>query len=381
MSLLGTWMQTTALAFLVYELTRSPAYLGYVGFATGVPAWLFTLYAGVVSDRVPRRTLLVVTQASMMLLAAGLAAVTFAGVVRPVHLIVFAVLLGFANAFDAPARQAFVSELVDRADLTNAIAMNSTMFNTAQAVGPAAAGIAYELAGPGWCFTINAVSFLAVIAALLAMRFDRRPPKPESTSARAELAEALRYAMGHREVRALGTLVAMTSLLGLSLVTLLPAWAVEVLHGTARTNGLLQSARGIGALAFALGLAALGHLVPRGRLLTIGSYALPLAMLAFATGRTLPVALVTLGAAGGALILVSNLCNALVQTAVPDEMRGRIMGIYTMVFFGAMPLGSLAVGSFAERAGEPAAVVTAAVALLVVAVVAWTRFPELRALE
>jgi MFS family permease len=169
-SLVGTWMQGTAQGYLVYELTRSPAYLGYVGFAAGVPSWLFMLYGGVIADRMSRRTLLVITQTCMMLLAFLLAGLTFTGRVQPWHIIVLAFLLGTANAFDAPARQAFVLEMVDRQHLTNAIALNSTMFNLGTAIGPAMAGITYSLFGPAWCFTINAFSFLAVIAALLLMK-------------------------------------------------------------------------------------------------------------------------------------------------------------------------------------------------------------------
>ena len=174
-SLFGTWMQITALGYLVYEITRSPAYLGYTGFASGLASWIFTLWGGVVADRVPRRRLLVVTQVLSMLLAFLLSALVFAGVVAPWQIILLAFLLGVVNAFDAPARQAFVLEMVDRSVLTNAIALNSTMFNIAISAGPAAGGVVYALLGPAWCFAINGVSFVAVIAALLAMRL---PPPP-----------------------------------------------------------------------------------------------------------------------------------------------------------------------------------------------------------
>jgi MFS family permease len=165
-SLFGTWMQTTAQGFLVFELTHSPEYLGYVGFAAGIPTWLFTLYGGVIADRVPRRTLLTVTQTSMMVLAFILAGLVFSHLVQPWHILALAFLLGVANSFDAPARQAFVGEMVAREDLTNAIALNATMFHMATAVGPAVAGFTYALFGPGWCFTLNGLSFIAVIAAL-----------------------------------------------------------------------------------------------------------------------------------------------------------------------------------------------------------------------
>jgi len=169
-SLFGTWMQSTAQGFLVFQLTHSPAYLGYVGFAAGLPSWLFMLYAGVIADRMSRRTLLVITQTCMMVLAFIIAGLTFLGLVQPWHILVLALILGVANAFDAPARMAFVLEMVEREDLTNAIALNSAMFNSALVVGPAVAGITYAAFGPAWCFTINGFSFIAVIAALLAMR-------------------------------------------------------------------------------------------------------------------------------------------------------------------------------------------------------------------
>ncbi|MBE2228128.1 MAG: MFS transporter, partial [Ignavibacteria bacterium] len=169
-SMLGTWMQITAQGFLIYDITRSPAYLGYVGFASGIPTWVFMLYGGVIADRFSKRKVLVITQTIMMLLAAILAILTFLKLVQPWHIILLAFLLGTANAFDAPSRISFVNELVDKPDLTNAIALNATMFNTATAIGPAVAGLAYAFAGPAWCFTINAVSFVGVIAALNKMK-------------------------------------------------------------------------------------------------------------------------------------------------------------------------------------------------------------------
>src|SRR5689334_14876397 len=200
-SLFGTWMQATAQGYLVFQLTQSPAYLGYVGFAAGVPAWVFTLYGGVIADRMSRRTLMLITQTAMMLLAFVLAGLVFAGVAQPWQIIALAFLLGVANAFDGPARLAFVVELVEREDLTNAIALNATMFNLASATGPAMAGLAYALVGPGWCFMLNGLSFLAVIWALLRMRLEPRPPKARRGSTWADLGEGLRYILGERTIR------------------------------------------------------------------------------------------------------------------------------------------------------------------------------------
>lgn len=380
-SLFGTWMQTTAQGFLVFDLTRSPVYLGYVGFASGVPVWLFMLYGGVISDRVPRRSLLIITQTSMMILAFILAALTFTGVVRPWHIVALASGLGLANAFDAPARQAFVSELVEREDLTNAIALNATMFNAATAVGPAVAGLTYHLFGPGWCFTINGLSFVAVIAALTAMRLADRPGASRGASARRELKDALAYVAAHPIIRALIALVGLMSGFGISFLTLIPAWAVTILHGDETTNGWLLSARGVGALIAALVIASLGRFRYKGRLLTFGTIAFPTCLACFAFTRSLPLSLLALAAVGGAVILINNLANALVQTLVPDAMRGRVMGVYTLTFFGFMPIGALWMGAIAERIGEPAAVLTNAGVWFVVAAATWLFVPRLRALE
>ncbi len=363
-SLLGSWMQITAQGFLVYELTRSSEYLGYVAFAAGIPSWLFMLWAGVVADRMSRRALLIITQGCMLVLALLLAALTFAGAIQPWHILVLACGLGVANAFDAPARQAIVMELVGREDLTNAIALNSIMFNSATALGPAAAGLIYAWLGPGWCFAINAASFLAVIVALALMRFPARAARTQKTSAARELSEGLRFVMAHPHIRVLVGLVVVVALFGISFVTLMPAWAVAILGGDATTNGFLHSARGIGALLGALLIASLGRFQFHGRLLTMASLGFPLALIAFAFIRVEWLALVVLVAVGIGMILVFNLANALVQTLTPDGLRGRVMAIYSLGFFGFMPLGGLLAGALAERIGEQWTVVVCA--LLVV---------------
>ena len=226
-SLLGTWMQITAQGFLIYDLTRSPAYLGYVGFAAGIPSWVFMLYGGVIADRIPKRTVLIITQSIMMLLASVLAFLAFTHLVQPWHIIVLAFLLGTANAFDAPSRISFVNELVDKDYLTNAIALNSTLFNTATATGPAIAGITYAIAGPAWCFTINAVSFIGILIALNKMKIKEKIAVLSGNSVLEEIKEGLKYIAKHEVVRVLILMVASTSLFGLSFVTLLPAWSVK----------------------------------------------------------------------------------------------------------------------------------------------------------
>jgi MFS family permease len=363
-SLFGTWMQSTAQGYLVFELTRSSAWLGYTGFAAGVASWVFTLFGGVLADRGIRRSILVVTQGLSMLLAFALSALVFARVVAPWHILVLAFLLGIVNAFDAPARQSFVLEMVSREHLTNAIALNSTMFNAATVVGPAVGGLAYAAFGPGWCFAINGASFVAVIAALLAMHLGPAPASAPRRGVRIQVVEGLRAIAAERRILALIVLVALSSLFGFSIVTLMPAWAVKVLGGDATTNGLLQSARGAGALLAALGIASRGGAGGRGRLLTAGSLAFPVALVGLSFTRSLSLSLAGLFLAGAALIAMFNLANALVQTLVPDAVRGRVMSVYNLSFLGLAPIGSLAIGAAAERFGEPSAVLAFALVSL-----------------
>jgi len=377
-SLFGTWMESTALMFLVYKLTNSPAYLGLVGFAAGIPTWFFMLYAGVIADRMPRRTLIIITQTAMMLLAFILAGLTFLNIVQPWHILVTALLLGVANSFEAPARQAFVLEMVDLPDMTNAIALNGAMFNSATAVGPAVAGVIYAVLGPAWCFTINGISFIAVIVALALMKLAPFVPKPEKTSTIADLKEGIKYVLGHPMIRTITGLIAIVSLFGIAYAILFPAWAVKILGGDAKTNGFLQASRGLGAMAGALVIASLGRFHFRGRLLTLGTLAMPTLILAFAFVRWTPLSLFLLFGAGVAQIFILNLANALVQTFSPNELRGRIMGVYTFVFFGSMPVAALAIGATAQRLGEPAAVVVGASIMLLAAVLVWAFFPRLR---
>jgi MFS family permease len=379
-SLVGTWMQATAQAFLIFQLTNSPLYLGYVGFAAGLPTWLFTLYGGVVADRMSRRTLLLITQTAMMVFAFMLAALALFGVVQPWHIIVIAFLNGIANAFDSPTRLAFVLEMVSREDLANAVALNATMFNLAIVIGPATAGLAYALIGPGWCFMINSVSFIAVIIALLLMQL-KTPPLPNRvvTSVWAEAKEGLRYVAGHRVILTLIAMVGITSFFGLSLNTLMPAWAVDILHGDATTNGWLQAARGLGALASALAVASLGRITFKGKLVTVSSIIFPIVTLAYAFVHWLPLSLALLIVNGGSYMLLINLANATVQTNTPDELRGRVMSVYSLIFFGSMPLGALLAGALAHPLGEPLTVALCALVGLGFAGFVWWKVPELRA--
>jgi MFS family permease len=380
-SLMGTWMQTTAQGYLIYELTGSPAYLGYVGFAAGIPSWLFTLYGGVIADRMSRRNMLVITQTAMMVLAFVLAGLTLAGVVQAWHILVLAFLLGIANAFDAPARLSFVQEMVPREDMTNAIALNSTIFNTATAVGPAIGGLVYAAFGPALCFIFNGASFVAVIIALLLMQLKPFERRARVNTALADAMAGFRYVRTNLIARTVIMNLAVISLFGFGFVSLMPAWAVKVLGGDATTNGFLQSGRGVGALMGGLMLASIGGYVVRGKLVTLGSFVMPLGLLFFAGVRWLPLSLLALAVIGWGHLVFVNSSNALVQLQVSDELRGRVMSIFTLAFFGLMPIGSLLAGSAAERIGEPLTVAIGASVPLLFAAFVWLRVPQLRRAE
>ncbi len=380
-SLFGTWMQSTAQQYLVYELTRSEAFLGYVAVAALPPTLLFMLYAGVVADRVSRRALMIVTQTAMMLLALVLAALTGTGLIRPWHILVLAFLLGAANAFDTPARQAFILEMVDREDLTNAIALNGTMFNLSAVLGPALGGILYALVGPTWCFLFNGVSFLAVILALILMRDLKPQPLAPRVAAGKQLVEALRYVLHEPIVRTIFAVVGLISLFGISFATLLPAWAVDVLHGDAKTFGWLSAARAGGAVVSALLLASLGRFKFKGRLWTLGTWIIPPLLFSFAFVRSFGLSLLLLAGVGFGTVLVFNLSNTLVQTLAPDALRGRVMGAYGLTFFGLTPLGGLLAGGAAEMLGAPPVVIIGAAICMAMAVALYAFVPRMRALE
>ena len=380
-SLMGTWMQSTAQGYLIYQLTGSPAYLGLVGFVGGLPTWLFTLFGGVVADRISRRTLMVITQTCMLVLAFILAALTFTKVVQPWHIIILAFLLGVANAFDAPARVAFVIELVSREDMTNAIALNATMFNIGTVVGPSVAGLTYAAFGPGWCFTLNGFSFIAVIAALLLMRIKPIIKPSRRATVLTDVKEGLHYVFSHSLILSLIGSIGLVSIFGIGMMTLLPAWATDILHGDVTTNGWLVSARGFGSLVSALMLAYLGSRRTPGKLWTVGAFIMPVMLFIFAWIRWLPLALVALVGIGWSFMMIMNNSNAMVQSQVPDHLRGRVMSVYTLIFFGAMPLGSLFAGSLAQKFSEPLTVMVGAVVLMAMAIASWIFLPGIRRQE
>jgi len=371
-------MQSAAQGYLVYTLTGSAAYLGIIGFASGLPSWLLIMYGGVVADRVSRRSLIIITQTVMMVLAFILAALVFLQIVQPWHILLLSFLLGIANAFDAPARQSFIVELVSRENLTNAIALNATMFNMGAIVGPAIAGFIYALTGPGWCFTINGITFIAVITALTMMNIQKTPVQPRQNTAWQAIVEGLKYIKSERVVFTLILTIFVINIFGFGLITLIPAWAVTILRGDAATNGLLLSARGVGAVISGLLIASLSGDRFRSKMWNINSFIVPVSLIGFALSTTLPISMIFLGLVGFALIAVLNNSNAMIQGRVPDALRGRVMAVYSLMLLGGGPVGALLVGLMADHTSEQFTALVCAGILLAFSVWIWLFHSEIR---
>ncbi len=355
-SLTGTWMQMVAQSWLVYRLTGSAELLGLVGFASQGPVFLLAQVGGALADHHDRRRILVATQATAMLLAAALAALTLSGMVRVWEVFALAALLGTVNAFDVPTRQAFVVEMVGRDDLQNAIALNSSMFNVARLLGPAVAGIAVAAVGEGWCFLVNAVSFLAVIAGLLAMRLPAFRPKPPGAPILARMREGLAHVAARRPIRALMLLVGLMSLVGMPYTVLMPIFANRILGGGPERLGALMSAAGLGALAAALALASRKGLAGLGTVIARAVIGFGAALILFSASRWYPLSLALLVVVGFCQMTHMAAANTLVQSMVPDSYRGRVMATYSMMFLGMAPFGALLAGLSAGAIGAPATV-------------------------
>lgn len=373
-------MQATAQGFLLYQLTHSVAYLGYLGFAAGIPIWLFTIYGGVVTDRISRRRLLVITQAAMMVLALILSLITWLGIVQPVHILILAFLLGVANAFDLPARQALVAELVPKEDLQNAITLSSAMMNLASATGPAFAGICYAITGAAGCFLINAFSFIAVIIALERMHHLHGEPNGKNID-QAGMRQAWRYIFTYPVIVPLMVIAGAQSFFYTSINTLMPAWSVKVLHGGADTYGLLLSLRGIGAVISALTLASFGRLIDRGRYLFMELILLPVTVLGFVLSGQLWLSGIVLVLIGFASQSVMNTANTLIQSVLTDEVRGRVMALSGMIVFGLAPVGALLVGLLAAQMGERTALLVMNINAFVVFGLIMLSMPRVRHLH
>lgn len=380
-SLIGTWMQTTALQWLVYRLTGSQFSLGMVTFLNFLPVLLLSLFMGVIVDRFPRRRLLMLTQSSFAVLAAALAVLSALGVIEYWHILVLAVLLGLVNALDMPARQAFFADLVERDDLMNAIALNSSVFNGARIVGPAIGGLIVAGFGEAPAFALNAISFLAVLAGLLLMRLPPFTSPSGRGSGIGELKQGLRYLVGDRPLLGLVAMVAFYSSLGFPFTVLLPVYARDILGIGAEGMGALLAAMGVGALSAALSLAVVGDRHHKGRLLLLSRALFAIALAVFSQSRLTIVSMMALAVCGYAMISQLAVTNTLIQLLVPDALRGRVLSAYTWALGGFWPLGSLLIGWGGERLGAPTAVLLAAAACAGILLLGRAWFPEARTLR
>jgi MFS family permease len=373
-SLIGTSMQQAAQLWLAYQMTGSASLVGVIGFATQGPIFLLGALGGVVSDAFDRKRVLLVTQGLSMLLALVLAALTLPVPalhwdphIRVSHLVAIALLLGIVNAFDVPTRQAFLTDMVGRSDLISAVALNSSMFHASRIVGPALGGFVITAVGEGGCFALNALSFLAVLASLIAIRLDPRPAG--AGRARRRLVDGIRYAYANRAVRSLLLLLGLVSLTGAPYFVLLPVFAKSILHLDARGLGLLMGAAGAGSLTGALRLSVRSHTRGLRRTVALSATVAGLGLLALSQSHALWPAVIALVPIGFGLTSQLASTNTLVQTNVPDAMRGRVVSVYAMMFMGLMPFGALLAGAVAQRIGVSATVAAGGTACLIGAAV------------
>lgn len=378
LSLVGTWMQSTAQGWLVLELTDSPLKLGVVTAAATTPTFLFTLYAGAVADRGDKRRIILWANVVALAAAVVLGVLTQTALVTYPMVLAIAFVLGTANAFEIPTRQSFFVELVGKEDLPNAIALNSVQFSGTRIVGPAIAGWMIGAAGTAACFFANGVSYGFVIASLVGMR---RPPfrAPERRESTVENIRAgLAYIRSERAVRTLVWLIAAMSVLAFPYVMLLPVFARDVLHVGAKGLGGLLAATGVGALVGGLALAAVGKRFRRGRVMLTGALACCVALVGFAASRSFVLSMGLLGAIGFTMVLNTASANGLLQSVVPDHLRGRVMSVYVFMFVGTAPLGALQAGTLSHWLGAPVALQAGAVVLAATLLAAAWRVPELR---
>jgi MFS family permease len=376
-SLIGTWMDQVAESWLVYRLTGSALLLGTVAFSSQIPVFLLAPIGGAVADRYNRRTILVVTQSSMMVLAFILAGLTLTHLITVWELMVLAALLGVVNAFDIPARQAFLVDMVSRDDLVNAIALNSSMFNGARVVGPAVAGIVVAAVGEGWCFFANAVSFIAVITGLLMMTMER-PRLSIEGSPLQNIIEGFKFVIHNGPIHTLMILLGLVSFTAMPYAVLMPIFAEDILHGGATALGVLMGCSGLGALGGAIALAMKKSLQGLGRWVAVACTCFGVALIAFSFSRVMWLSALLLIPAGFFVMVQMASSNTLIQSMVPDQLRGRVMAVYSMMFMGMAPFGALVAGSVAHKIGAPWTVAMGGIIGAIGGVIFGWRWPALR---
>lgn len=378
-SLIGTWMTQLATIWLVYNLTNSPLMLGVVGFSSQIPSFFLAPFGGVFVDRFSRYRTLISTQVLAMIQSLTLAVLALTGVIQVWHIIALSLFQGFINALDAPARQAFVPELVERReDLANAIAINSTMINGARLIGPAIGGLLIASVGTGYCFLIDGLSYIAVIAALLAMKV--KPWKNSVTDGNPlqKVKEGFVYAFSFPPIRSILLLSALVSLMGLQNTILVPIIAEQVLKGGAETLGFLMAASGVGALTGGIYLATRQTILGIGKLIALAPAILGIGLIAFSLSRFLPLSLFTMLFVGLGTILQIAASNTFLQTIVEDDKRGRLMSLYTMSFLGMIPVGNLLGGLLASRIGATNTLIIDGIACILGSIIFSRQLPALR---
>ena len=377
-SLIGTWMQTVAQSWLVYRLTGSSLLLGSVGFASQFPVFLVAPIGGIVADEHNRHRVVIATQVASMILAFILAALTLTGTVHVWHIFVLAASLGVVNAFDIPGRQSFLVDMVGKEDLMNAIALNSSMFNGARIIGPAIAGILVARIGEGWCFFANAVSYLAVIAGLLLMRLPPLTRRIHQGSHLAHMVEGFQFVRRTAPMRAILLLLGLVSLVAMPYTVLMPIFADRILHGGARGLGILMGATGVGALLGALTLAAKTGVRGLGRWVAFSCAGFGISLILFAFSTHFWLSAAFLLPVGFGMMLQMSSSNTLIQAMVPDELRGRVMAVYSMMFMGMAPFGAFFAGALAHHLGAPVTVAMGAVAAIGGAAIFYLNLPRIR---
>ena len=376
-SLIGTWMQTVAQSWLVYRLTGSAFLLGAVGFSSQIPVFLFAPIGGTTADRVNRQRLVIATQTASMILAGILAGLTLSHRVRAPHIFALAALLGVVNAFDIPGRQSFLVDMVGKEDLMNAIALNSSMFNGARIIGPVIAGILVPWIHEGWCFAANSLSYIAVIIGLMLMRV-HCPRRTTGRSPIEDIIEGFQWVNQTKIIRALLLLLGLISLVGMPYTVLMPVFADKILHGGARGLGILMGATGVGAMFGALTLATKTGVKGLGRWVAMSCAAFGVSLFLFSYSTWFWVSVVLLLPAGYSMMLQMACSNTLIQTMVPDQLRGRVMAVYSMMFMGMAPIGALFGGALAHRFGAPITVSTGGIACVLGAIWFGRALPDLR---
>jgi MFS family permease len=358
-SLIGTWMQSTAQLWLVYKMTNSAALLGFFGFANQIPILFLASLGGYVGDRYNRHLGVIWTQTAALILSFVLAALTLLGVVRVWEIILIGFFAGIVNAFDVPIRQSFLIQMVGKEDLPNAIALNSSIFNSARVVGPAIAGFAITWVGEGWCFFLNGISFLAVIIALLMMRLKKFEPRVSKDSPLQNFVQGFRFAMSDRPIRSVLLLLSLMSFLGMQYSVFMPIFARDILHVGPSRFGWLMSSAGIGAVIGALHFAARTNYKGLVESIAATSATFALGLMFFSQSRIFWFSTAMLLIVGFSATSLMAATNTIVQSRVPDELRGRIMAVYATMFLGVQPLGALIAGGMAKRIGAPHALTAA----------------------